>query len=185
MSFLKDLLVEEATGQVVENVNNELTFANFLEQAPKHNIITVKTDETCKTIKSKMNHTISKKDIYLLLYDYLVKKEVIKSEFSIFSIWTGFYVNKIDKEKINIENLNTLLCHKNASDYPDDLKCCIIHCEKLHKFLSNYKHNPTNELELGADIVIKSKTKSNIRGSNKTKKHKNHTKRLSKIAMRM
>jgi len=187
MSFFKDLVVEEGIGAVVENVNNELTYANFVEQAPKHNIITVKTDENCKTIKNKMNHTISKKDIYLLLYDYLVKKEVIKSEFSIFSIWTGFYVNKIDKEKINIENLNNLFCHKKENaDYPDELKCCIINCEQLHDFLFKYNHNPTNELQLGVSILQKSKKSHPKRGGKSSKrKIKTHTKRLSKMAMRI
>jgi hypothetical protein len=170
MSFFKNVVVEEVTGAAIEKFNNELTFANFVEQAPKHNIITVKTDENCKSIKNKMNHTISKKDIYLLLYDYLVKKEVIKSEFSIFSLWTGFYVNKIDKEKIKISNLNNLFCHKkeNAIDYPHELKCCTINCDQLHKFLSEYKNNPTNELHLGAKIVHNTKKE----GGNKTKKKK-------------
>lgn len=118
-------------------------------------------------------------DVYLALYDYLVKKKVIKAKIKLVSVWTADYVHIINKPFIDEHILREKINKKN-SDYPELLKCYEINYSKLSHFLKNYKYTFVDVPEIakllekrGGTRNFKSRTRKN------TSRRKSFTKQKS------
>jgi len=105
-------------------------------------------------------------DSYLLLFDYLVKKEIIKEKVGIQMFFTADYVYTINKDLVESKIIQEKIKSTNE-DFPKILNCYTIQFDKLSKFLKNYIYNPLDDYKMIAKII---QPKSKI---NKTKINSN------------
>jgi hypothetical protein len=182
MSFLTDLIWGTAEDKVVGVVNQELHLENFIQQGQeakgkdaKGNIVNI--------LNSKPNS--KKNDInqaYTELYDYLVKKGVIKQELNIFSMITGVSVNTINKDIITNNSLknetklkNLIKINEIEINEKTNLQYYDINYNILSTFLTNYTYGVS---EAVAEYAVIGKA---VNGGKKNIKRKNKTKRKNKL----
>lgn len=172
----------EAEARGVEYIGNEIKDVNFVQQAKDKNIITFIPNCTIKNFGWLGDITIDPKDtnhlktVYLNLYDYLVKHNIIIKKFDLTFFFTADFSYKItqNKELLEIKNLEKIL-NKQNNDFPKVLKCYTIDYDKLSHLLKNYNNNPTNEVKVlttGGGKKISNKKISNKKISKINKKNK-------------
>jgi hypothetical protein len=170
MAFFVTLFVGD---KIVHNSYNEIKFYNFIAQAKDLNIITKKDDFNCDiTYKKYQDYDI--KDIYLALYDYLLKQQIIIGSVRTGSLWTWTKIYTINPDPDFIEEYRLrILINENNYDYPDELKCYNIDYTTLSEFLKNYNHK-----KISTDLFRM--FKKNGGKNSKTKKRKNEkTKKIN------
>jgi hypothetical protein len=175
---LLSILGIAAVDNTLENVENQITFENFVVQAQNQSILTY--NPGC--IKGWFGKPLDKlstgetSDRYLMLYDCLVDINIIVKEIKPSSLitWTNSYI--ISKTiSLDAKNIQEMLEKKNSSDYNKIKTCFKIDFEKLSSLLKDYKHNPTDMVEvfgkLGGSASHNNKRK---RKTKKQKKKVNH-----------
>jgi hypothetical protein len=158
---------------VVEGVNNEIKFTGFIVQGLKYNVLQKKQGICKKTVKgwlynSESDDNTDIKDIYLELYNHLIKKEIIKKKVGFLSIFSGDAIYTINSSKIN--NIQQYV----GTDLPESMKCYSINYSNLENFLKNYNYNLADDVSLLSKQTKGGKTRNKkIKRRNKTKnKHK-------------
>lgn len=140
MDWISDLVFEKA----IKKEENTIDFDNFIYQAKNLEIIT--PNPNCKittpgylwnTVTTANDYDI--KDVYLSLYEYLVAKKVIVQSLGASSFFSADYKYIIDPQEVKSLTLN---------DVPNMLKCFTINIEKLKYFLTNYKQNYMDEVNV-------------------------------------
>jgi hypothetical protein len=165
-----NFLLFQAEAKAVEGIGNELKFENFIEQGQRDNILVLKKDCSVEKIgwfggSLKIDDTFLN-DSYLELFDYLVKKEIIKEKIGIQMFFTADYVYTINKDLVESKIIQEKIKSTNE-DFPKILNCYTIQFDKLSKFLKNYQYNPLDDYKMIAKII---QPKSKI---NKTKINSN------------
>ena len=168
-SFLAEMFAIEAVGQGAEKINNEIKFENFIAQGKEVEFL--KARSKCKHKAFGMSYIVDPKYIdsaYLDLYDYLIKKEIIKQKIGFETLITADQVHTVNPDK-NVLKPNNIkkLVNRNLEDYPELLECYHIDYNKLSDYLINYEHAVLNV------VKVFKRTKSV-----KKSKSKNRTKRL-------
>ncbi len=159
-----NFLLFQAEAKAVEGLGNELKFENFIEQGQRDNILILKKDCSIEKIgwfgsSLKINDTFLN-DSYLELFDYLVKKEIIKEKLGIQMFFTADYVYTINKELVESKIIQEKIKSTNE-DFPKILNCYTIQFDKLSKLLKNYQYNPLDDYKMIAKIIQPNKTNSN------------------------
>ena len=165
-----NFLLFQAEAKAVEGLGNELKFENFIEQGQRDNILVLKKDCSIEKIgwfgrSLKIDDTFLN-DSYLELFDYLVKKEIIKEKVGIQMFFTADYVYTINKDLVESKIIQEKIKSTNE-DFPKILNCYNIHFDKLSKFLKNYIYNPLDDYKMIAKVIQPNKIKST--NSNKLK----------------
>jgi len=165
VNFILDMTRFAIEEKILEKGNYEIMADNFILDAEKKSILTLKPD--CKIEKpgwfGNNSYTIDdkfNKDAYLELYLYLaVKKIIIKKETN---TWTWDYVYTVNKESIETNKLQDLIKKEN-NDFPNVLKCYEINYEELSNLLQKYTVTKDEN----------NKPKQGGKKKNKTNKRKN------------
>lgn len=171
MEFFNSFFETVGETAVVEGVNNEIKFTGFIVQGLKQNVLQKKQGICKKNVKGWLYNTESDdntdiKDIYLGLYDHLIKKEIIKKKVGFLSIFSGDAIYTIDPSKIN--NIQHI-----GIDLPESMKCYSINYTNLENLLKNYKYNLADDASLLNKNTKGGKTQIKKKQRNKTKnKHK-------------
>lgn len=172
MDFFYSLFETVGETAVVEGVNNEIKFTGFIVQGLKHNVLQKKQGICKKNVKGWLYNTESDdntdiKDIYLGLYDHLIKKEIIMKKVGFLSIFSGDAIYTIDPSKIN--NIQQHI----GIDLPESMKCYSINYTNLENLLKNYNYNLADDASLLNKKTTGGKTQIKKKQRNKTKnKHK-------------
>ena len=184
---IENFLLFEAEGKAVAALGNELKFDNFIEQGQRDNILVLKKDCSIKKMgwfgsSLKIDNTYLN-NAYLVLFDYLVKKEIIKEKVGIQMFFTADYVYTINKEFVESKIIKEKIKSTNE-DFPKLLHCYTIEFDKLSNFLKNYTYNALDEYNLVPKLiqpnkVINAKTNAKI-ATNKYNKVHTKIKSLSK-----
>jgi len=160
MDWISDLFFEKA----IKKEENTIDFDNFIHQAK--NLEIIKSNPNCTTTTpGYLWNTITRandydiKDVYLSLYEYLVAKKVIVQSVGASSFFSADYTYTINQQEVKSLTLNGV---------PNMLKCFTINIEKLKDFLTNYKHNYMDEI----NVVRGGKSKKR-KNQNKKKRQKN------------
>uniref|UniRef100_A0A6C0EZ48 Uncharacterized protein n=1 Tax=viral metagenome TaxID=1070528 RepID=A0A6C0EZ48_9ZZZZ len=172
MSFILDQLGFAAVDLAVEKAENQITFVNFIAQAMPLNILTL--IEGCSQnfgflFGVKQINNTHKKDAYLILYDYLVEKNVIKQKTGVatFFILSKVYTVNRNYDMKNLKNV--IENDKNNKKYPELLNCFTINHMKLINFLKNYMYKAENEYKVLTTGGKKTKSKRRSRRLKKVK----------------
>jgi hypothetical protein len=180
-SLLGQLFAIEVVNRGVEKINNEIKFENFIGQGKEVGFL--KLISNCKHTAYGMSYIVDPIHIesaYLDLYDYLVKKGIIKSKFGPETLITADQVHIVnpDKSLLKPENIKKLINPTN-SDYPALLKCYHIDYNKLSNYLINYEHASLNQFKvikggksLWGNLLSRKYVFKNKNGLPKTKKYK-------------
>jgi hypothetical protein len=106
-------------------------------------------------------------DVYVDLYDHLVKKNIITTKVGAASLWSWDSIYTINKALIEESDLRKLL---KKEDLPKAFKCYTINYEQLSKLLKNYNYNFTDEVKVLGELVSgKQRNRSNRRRMTKRK----------------
>lgn len=151
MSFILTQLEWAAVDMAVEKAENQITFVNFVSQAMPLNILTL--IEGCSQnfgflLGVKQINNTYKKDAYLILYDYLVEKNVIKQKTGAATFFTLSKVYTVNRDYDMKKLKNVIENDKNNKKYPELLNCFTINHMKLINFLKNYMHKAENEYKV-------------------------------------
>jgi hypothetical protein len=165
-SFLAEMFAIEAVGKGAEKINNEIKFENFIGQGKEVKFIKLRSN--CKHKVYGVSYIVDPKYIesaYLDLYDYLIKKEIIKQKIGYETLITADQVHTVnpDKKVLEPKNIKKLINPAN-SDYPVLLKCYHIDYNKLSNYLINYEHAVLNEVK----VFKRSKTVKRSKSKNRT-----------------
>lgn len=165
-SFLANMFAIEAVGKGAEKINNEIKFENFIGQGKEVKFL--KTRSKCKHKAYGMSYMVEPNYIesaYLDLYDYLIKKEIIKQKIGYEALITADQVHTVnpDKKVLEPKNIKKLL-NPNNSDYPTLLKCYHIDYNKLSNYLINYEHGALNDFK----VLKNNKTVKRSKSKNRT-----------------
>jgi len=139
--------------KLFETANNEIKDFNFISQTKGTDILV--PNQRSKIGKMSKICKINKKilDMHsVVLYNYLVKKKIIKKERKKVSLFTWEDVYTIDKKLIDAKKLKKLL-DKNNNDYPYSLECYNVNYKKLHSFLENYKYDSLDREKLAVNLL--------------------------------
>ena len=168
----------EVEGIASEKFNNEIKNYNFIVQAKDKNILTLIPN--CKVEKGWYDDLTDEnylKKMYRILYDYLVKQQIIIQEFGFSFFWTGDFTYTLNKNKelFEIDNLKNTLNDTN-SDFPNELKCYTINYDKLSNLLKTYNNGITNFVKIiGGKKQKQTKQKQTKTNKNKQNTNKNKT----------
>lgn len=170
----------QAQSKLAQSVGNDLTINNFVEQGPRHNILVLKKDCSIEkkgwfgSFKTEINDSFLN-DSYAVLFDYLVKKEIIKERMGIQVYFTTDYVYTINQEFIDSNIIEEKIKSTNE-DFPKTLNCYNIDIDKLSNFFKKYKYNPLDEAKIAISQI---QGKKSTTGGMKMKRIKST--KLSKI----
>ena len=172
MSFIKDILLMEVETKIAETVNNEIKLENFELQAKEKNILELKKTPCKSKYWGFIDYTVN--DNYLMLsygelFDYLVKTEIIISKIDVATYFTADFVYTIPQPFIDQKEFQKRMNPEN-SEFPERLKCYIIHYTKLYDLLKNYKHNVTDEYKRNIQRLGEIRYKKSVSKSHKTQK---------------
>lgn len=164
-SFLAEMFAIEAVAKGAEKINNEIKFENFIGQGKEIKIL--KARSKCKHNVYGFSYNVVPMYIesaYLDLYDYLVKKEIIKQKIGYEALITADQVHTVnpDKRVLEPKNIKKLINPSNP-DYPALLKCYHIDYNKLSNYLLDYEHAVLNEVKVFKRIKTVKRTKSKNR----------------------
>jgi hypothetical protein len=149
----------QAQSKLVESLGNELTINNFIEQGKKDDILVLKKEKECHiekkgwfgSVKTQIDDTFLN-DSYALLFDYLVKKEIIKEKIGIQVYFTTDYTYTINQEFIDSNIIEEKIKSTNE-DFPKTLNCYKIHIDRLFNFLKKYKYDPLDEAKIAISQI--------------------------------
>jgi hypothetical protein len=169
MFWAADMFADE----VVQKVDNQINFDNFVVGAMKAGILKDKKNVPIKD-------TYENKGRYMYLYDELVKIGIIKSELSISTLQTGFYKYTVTTDSKLLEPGNL----KNACSENDKIKKVLnngeykIDYNKLSIFLKGYSYKTVDQVKalLPKSPFRKSPVRKSIHKKNGGKRRK--TRRL-------
>jgi hypothetical protein len=186
--FLSTLGFVYASDTAIQKINNEITFENFLVQAPKKNILVAKNVNDNQTLNTR----------YSQLYDCLVNQNIIVAKVEGWStLFTLFPKFKI-KENLTLEEIKTALDPKNEhymnpSTYSfkylkksleEIIEFYTIHMTILYDFLQNYNYNETDQLTVIPQIV-RGKTGGKIKHKKTKIKKMNQNKRKTQKQLKI
>jgi hypothetical protein len=164
MDFLSNIIgftAIAASDEAIAANNNEIKIHNFMNQA--RNTTILQYIPNCKIEQAGLfgnsTYIVQETDLlnaYQQLYDYLVKKEVILKKNNWSFVWTLDSVYTINKNKIDVVNLQNVLKTTNA-DFPKLLKCYTIQIVELSNFLENYKSKILEDVQLVAAAATNKK----------------------------
>jgi hypothetical protein len=117
---------------------HEIKFEHFILKAVKSKILTLKPK--CKNEIFKMHAIID-------LFEYLVKKGILKKNNTLVIFKRDSYIINSDKSVLEPQNMKKIL--SNNADYPELLKCYHLNYKELSKFLKNYKEDTEKVLKGG------------------------------------
>jgi hypothetical protein len=165
-SFLAEMFAIEGVAKGTEKINNEIKFENFIGQGKEVKFL--KARSKCKYKVYGISYNVVPMYIesaYLDLYDYLVKKEIIKQKIGYEALITADQVHTVnpDKRVLEPKNIKKLINPSNP-DYPELLKCYHIDYNKLSNYLLNYEHAVLNEVK----VLKHSKTVKRSKSKNRT-----------------
>jgi len=149
--FAAAVVTDEAVLKKTKQINLE----NFIVQALEKKIL--KPNKECEKLSNW-----ELKDRYSILYDYLKKIGVIKSNINWKSWFAGDYAYSIDQTKISVSQLKSILSKEKI---PNKLKCFEINIKSLSDFFKNYEYKAIDQVK----IFHAGKNKSRRR-SKKTRK---------------
>ena len=159
---MADLLLEMGADRVIESNQNQIKFINFMVQGQRNGILQTPT-------KIKVADSCSKtpgKNDYYLLYYYLVKKDIIKSEYDKTTMFTWDKVDTVNPDtKLLLKLINTL--NRKDDDYPNEIKCFVLNKKKLYDFLKTYKYDASDELKMFQNNEPTNKTGGTKRRKNR------------------
>ena len=136
LGFLGTVLFDKG----VEKGTNQIKFDNFTVQASEKKIMKFK--QTCPKTSDLGDA------IYMNLYDYLIKKEIITSNIKGLSALTFDTINNINQDKLKtLDGFKGIL-----SDFSTIFPCYDIDMAGLFKFLKEYKYNASDEAKY-LDII--------------------------------
>ena len=184
MSFLLDFLIPDdatnvalmaggiAANKAIEKTGNQIKFENFVQQAKDKGVLT-KIDG-CKPEQNGLFGAsfVGIDDAYLELYNYLIKKNIIKSTAGAASLVTFDSIDTINKDLIKESDVKRLV-DKDNKDFPKSLKCYTIHHTKLSDFLEGYKYSATNELKVIRGLASSKRRNIKRRRNTRRRKQKN------------
>lgn len=184
----------QAQSKLAQSVGNDLTINNFVEQGPRHNILVLNKEKECHiekkgwfgSVKTEIDDTFLN-DSYAVLFDYLVKKEIIKERMGIQVYFTSDYVYTINQEFIDLKTIEEKINPSNE-DFPKTLNCYHIHIDKLYNFFKKYKYEPLDEAKIAIGQIqgkkggmkIKRINSINSKKLNKTSKKITRTRKRNK-----
>jgi hypothetical protein len=173
---------------VVADSNNEIKFDNFIyeiEQMKNKD----KTFDVFRKKKKALDNCMINRDLYLVLYDFLVSIGVITSEINGFVIITMETKNTINEEYKKRRALKRKI-KENKSKIPKEISdCYFIDSKNLSRFFREYRYDPTAQVKIFAPNNVAENNVAPIRGGS-TKQNsdilnKRKTKRRKHQGIRM
>ena len=189
MNFFGNFFFFQAQSKLAQSVGNDLTINNFIEQGQRHNILILNKEKECHiekkgwfgSIETKIDDTFLN-DSYVVLFDYLVKKEIIKERMGIQVYFTSDYVYTINQEFIDLKIIEEKINPSNE-DFPKTLNCYNIYINNLYNFLKKYKYNPLDEAKIAISQI---QGKNSTKGGMKIKRiNSTNSKKLNKISKKI